>query len=314
MKYLSVTILCLISTVVYSQNYIHPSLRKSDPSLKNDPGSGLESVKQYGEFLHPSTQPAKNTGRTTDINLEKDIKNLNSTQMQVLQHQAQREFLILETPKEISLKEYRQAKKALYRKMRASEPVYKRSGYWLDLSYEAGNFTREPLESRLQNELIILRNREYFDFSQAITLSMGKVIKGFMIGGSFHYRFSRSWFEKREGYTIHKGHIPASYGFAGVLGYRVAPDNGVGMRLMLHAGYGFSPENLTDSKGQQYQYHYVMITPEYKMDIKLVSALVWTIGIAYQFNILLSNPPSVLTENPSAQNGFNFSTGLALSY
>lgn len=314
MKYLSAMILCFVSATAYGQNYIHPSLRKSDPSLKNDPSSGLESVRQYGEFIHPSAQSAKNTSKITNINLEKDIKNFNSKQMQALKHQSQRELLILETPKEISLKEYRQAKKALYRKMRASEPVYKRSGYWLDLSYEAGNFTREPLESRLQNELIILRNREYFDFSQAITLSMGKVIKGFMIGGSFHYRFSRSWFENREGYTVYKGHIPSSYSFAGVLGYRIAPDNGVGMRLMLHAGYGFSPENLTDSKGQQYKYHYVMITPEYKMDIKLVSALVWTIGIAYQFNILLSNPPSALTANPSAQNGLNFSTGLALSY
>lgn len=307
MKYVSVMILCIVSTAVYGQNYIHPSLR-------NNPKNGLESGKQYGEFIYPLTQPAKNTGRTTDISLEKDIKNFNSTHMYSLQHQAKREFLILDTPKEISLKEYRQAKKELYRKMRASEPVYKRSGYWLDLSYEAGNFTREPLESRLQNKLILLRNPEYFDFSQAITLSMGKVIKGFMIGGSFHYRFSRSWFENREGYTIHKGHIPASYGFAGVLGYRIAPDNGVGMRLMLHSGYGFSPENITDSKDQQYKYHYVTITPEYKMDIKLVSALVWTIGIAYHVNILLSNPPVALTTNRSAQNGLNFSTGLALSY
>lgn len=292
MKYISVMILCMVSAAVYGQNYIHPSLR-------NNSKNSLESGTQYGEFIYPLTQPGKKTGSITTISLE---------------HQAKREFLILETPKEISLKEYRQAKKELYQKMRASEPVYKKSGYWLDLSYKAGNFTREPLKSRLQNKLILLRNPEYFDFSQAISLSMGKVIKGFMIGGSFHYAFSRSWFEGRENGIVQKGHIPSSYGFAGVLGYRIAPDNGVGMRLMLHSGYGFSPEKIIDSKGQQYKYHFVTITPEYKMDIKLVSALVWTIGIAYHVNILLSNPPDTLVTNRSAQNGLNFSTGLALSY
>ncbi|MGL5721311.1 MAG: hypothetical protein ACRCY4_02795 [Brevinema sp.] len=198
--------------------------------------------------------------------------------------------------KEISLQEYKYAKKALYKKMRASESLFRRTGSWLDLSFISSTTYITGSQDRL--ELL------------GAYLSWGRITKGIMFGLSYQYTASDSSVALSLP-SLHEGAI--------VLGYRIAPDKGIGVRFMFHTGLGSSFRSSAVGASFSTPLTYVFLMPEIKLDIRLYKSLVFTTGVAYKGKIFLSE--SSKFQNALANElgfntfrGFRYSLGLAISY
>lgn len=214
------------------------------------------------------------------------------------------------TPKkEITYSEYKAARKLLYKQMRASESVFRRTGAWFDLSFTSFDFSLVDYYSYYDNE-----HYDFFSYP-GLSLSFGRVLKGFMSGVSFQYTFNESYKIGRRNYSM-----PSVYDIAGVIGYRIAPDNFVGMRLMLHVGYGSSFHGAAAvSPSGQSPISYVLLMPELKIDLKVYKYLVLTLGLAYKGTIFVQDSRNYASALQS-ELGFNglralrISLGLAVSY
>lgn len=214
------------------------------------------------------------------------------------------------TPKkEITYSEYKAARKLLYKQMRASESVFRRTGAWVDLSFTSFDFSLSSYYSYYDNA-----RYDFFSYP-GLSLSFGRVLKGFMSGISFQYTFKESYRIDRRNYSL-----PSVYDIAGVIGYRIAPDNFVGMRLMMHVGYGSSFHGRTAaSPSGQLPISYVLLMPELKIDLKVYKYLVFTLGVAYKGAIFVKDSRNYASALQS-ELGFNgirglrFSLGLAVSY
>ncbi|MGL5722725.1 MAG: hypothetical protein ACRCY4_10035 [Brevinema sp.] len=198
--------------------------------------------------------------------------------------------------REISTREYKQAKKILYQKMRASESIFRRTGSWVDLSFMSSSTYITGASDRL--ELL------------GASLSWGRITKGVMFGLSYQYTASDTSSTLR---------LPSLHEGAFVLGYRIAPDKGIGVRFMFHAGVGSSFSGIATGVSFATPLKYVILMPEIKLDIRLYKSLVFTFGVGYKGMIFLSDSENF--QNALASEfgfntfrGFRYSLGLAFSY
>lgn len=197
---------------------------------------------------------------------------------------------------EISWSEYKAARRFLYKKMRASESSFRRTGWWVDASFltSSAHITGSPYRLELLGS----------------SLSWGGIRKGIMFGFSFQYTAADDGTQQR---------LPSLYEGSVVLGYRMAPDKGIGFRLMFHTGFGTTFGNEVLAASFSTPLKYVLLMPEVKLDVRIYKAFVLTFGVGYKGMIFLSDSKR-FQNNLVNEFGFNtlqglrYSLGLALSY
>lgn len=194
---------------------------------------------------------------------------------------------------EISFQEYKKAKKDLYQKMRASESIFRRTGIWIDFSYMA-----------------FVPNLMYYFYGEEFNISFGRVVKGFMFGFSYQYNMS----------AYYPAYLPSLHEGAFVFGYRIAPDKGIGLRLMLHTGFGGSIEGVSSGwAGDMPPLTYLLFMPEIKVDIRLYKSLMFTFGLAYKAVVFVGDSfqyrHTLMSDYQfNSLNSLRFSFGIAISY